>query len=202
MGTLLILLITAGVFYDNLILSLGNWLGDGDLLFYLSVPRFWLHQLLLPWIIFAVFEQLRAAEVRWTRRTWVRRATLAVAVMVMLIGIFTRLVPLRLEPAVMDGVLRYVSVGTQGPPLVSILSIGIAGLLGIFYGFKKNWPWTTFAAVVVFAGEGIWDEAMRRLLGSGLEIVLVVVLLLAEARLPARKRKAHVHHLERQPVSP
>jgi hypothetical protein len=176
-------------------------LGDGDLLFWLSVPRFLLHQLLLPWIIYAVFEQLRAAEVKWTRRPWARYAALAVSAAVMLIGIITRILPLQLDLAVLDGVTRYVNVGVAGPPLVSILSIGIVGFLGIFYGFKKGWPWTTFAALVVFGGEGIGDEAMRRLLGSGLEIILVMVLLLAEARLPARKRKPHQHHLEGQAVS-
>ena len=192
-GTLLIVLVTAGVLYDNLILSVGSRLGEGDLLFWLSVPRFALHQLLLPWLIYAVYEQLRAAGVTWAQRTWARRAALALSALVMLVGIVTRLWTMQLQIAEMDGVLRYINVGASGPPWVSILSIGMVGVLGIFYGFKKVWPWTTLAALVVFAGEGIGDEAMRRLLGSGLEIVLVVVLLLAESRLPMRKRKSRHH---------
>ena len=130
-GTLLIILVTFGVFYDNLILSLGNALGVGSLLLGLSVPRFVLHQLLLPWLIYAAYEQARAAGHRWANQRWSAWIALALTLVVIAFGVLTRLVPLKLEPEVMAGVTRYVAVGTVGPPLVSILSIGFVGIVPV-----------------------------------------------------------------------
>jgi hypothetical protein len=51
MGTFLIAVVTFGLVYDNTILMLGVVLEGGPLLYTLSLPRFYLHQLALPWII-------------------------------------------------------------------------------------------------------------------------------------------------------
>ncbi len=67
-STLLLLVVTFGVFYDNLILTLGNWVGAGALLHALSLPRFVLHQLALPWIIYAAYDQARQAGQGWAQR--------------------------------------------------------------------------------------------------------------------------------------
>ena len=39
-STAILIGISFGLFYDNLILALGTWLGEGDLLLALSWPRF------------------------------------------------------------------------------------------------------------------------------------------------------------------
>ena len=115
-GTLLIVLVGLGVVYDNLILSLGNSLGAGPLLLGLSVPRFVLHQLILPWLIVAAFEQAKVAGHKWANHTASGWIILALTLLVMAGGILTRLIPLSLEPEVMDGVTRYVAVGIRGGP--------------------------------------------------------------------------------------
>ena len=165
-GTLLIILVGLGVVYDNLILSLGNSLGAGPLLLGLSVPRFVLHQLILPWLIVAAFEQAKAAGHRWANHRASGWIILALTLVVMAAGILTRLVPLNLEPEVMDGVTRYVAVGIKGPPLVSILSIGFVGIVGLLLWRRNGWPWEFLAAVLVFIAEGIPIEWVRRSLGS------------------------------------
>ncbi|NJM00253.1 MAG: hypothetical protein HC924_16305 [Synechococcaceae cyanobacterium SM2_3_2] len=37
---LLLLVLMAGITYDNLIISIGRWLGEGNLLLWISQPRF------------------------------------------------------------------------------------------------------------------------------------------------------------------
>lgn len=64
LSTVILLAVTFGVFYDNLILVLGNLLGAGDLLWALSMPRFVLHQLVLPWLFLAMVDLARQAGVR------------------------------------------------------------------------------------------------------------------------------------------
>jgi hypothetical protein len=176
-GTLLIVLVGLGVAYDNLILSLGNTLGAGPLLLNLSVPRFVLHQLILPWLIVAAFEQAKAAGHEWANKRASGWIILALTLVVLAAGIGTRLISLSLEPAVIDGVTRYVAVGVQGPPLVSILSIGFVGVVGLLLWRRNGWPWEFLAAVLVFVGEGIPIEWVRRIFGSGLEVLFLVAML-------------------------
>lgn len=179
-GTVLIILVALGVAYDNLILSLGNTLGAGRLLRALSVPRFVLHQLVLPWIIYAAFEQARLAGHGWAGHPAAGWIALALVLVVTLLGVLSRLRGLRLESAVMDGVTRYVAVGTLGPPLVSILSIGAVGIVGLLLWCSSGWPWIFGATVLVFLGEGIPVQWIRRGLGSGLELLFLAVMLVTD----------------------
>jgi hypothetical protein len=80
----------------------------------------------------------------------------------------------------MDGVLRYVATNVSGPPIVSIVSIGFAGVMGIFLWRHAGWPWLTITALLVFIGEGIPSEAIRRVLGSGAEVLFMLVVFLRE----------------------
>jgi hypothetical protein len=177
MGTIFIILVTLGVGYDNLILSLGNTLGTGPLLLGLSVARFILHQLILPWIIYAGFQQAKVAGHPWANRPATKWLSLAFVLVVTLLGVLTRLATLKLEPEVMDGVTRYVAVGTVGPPLVSILSIGFVGVVGLLLWRRNGWPWEFLATVLVFVGEGIPVEWVRRGLGSAFELLFLAIML-------------------------
>lgn len=176
-GTLLIVLVAVGVAYDNLILSLGNLVGAGPLLFGLSVPRFVLHQLILPWLIYAAYEQAKVAGHRWASHRASGWVVLAATLVVIALGVLTRVIPLDLEATVMDGVTRYVAVGLVGPPLVSIVSIGFVGIIGLLLWRRNRWPWEFLAAVLVFIGEGIPVEWVRRILGSGCEALFLAAML-------------------------
>jgi len=182
-STALLLAVTFGVFYDNLILALGNVFGAGDLLWVLSMPRFIMHQLILPWLILAMVDLARQAGQTWAQSPWAMWGGVLLSALVMVAGIFMRLATLTLELAVMDGVVRYVAEGVSGPPIVSIVSIGFAGVVGIGFWRANRWPWITIAVVLAFIGESIPDEAWRRAVGSAFEVVLMAVLFLTQQRL-------------------
>lgn len=187
-GTLFIILVTLGVVYDNLILSLGNALGAGPMLLGLSVPRYVLHQLLLPLLIYAAYEQAKVAGHGWANRRASGWVAAGLTLVVIALGIVTRLAYLKLEPVVMDGVTRYAQVAVAGPPLVSILSISFVGVVGFMLWRRNGWPWLFLAALLVFVGEGMPLEWVRRLLGSGFE-VLFIAAMLATDRMLARKEE-------------
>ena len=184
-STLLLLVVTFGVFYDNLILTLGNWVGAGALLHALSLPRFVLHQLALPWIIYAAYDQARQAGQGWAQRPASRWIAAAVSAAVLVAGIATRLWALHLEPEIMDGVLRYVAIGVAGPPIVSIVSIGLVTIGGLVFWRQQRWPWIFLAGVAVFIGESLPDASLRRAVGSALEVVFLAVLFVTQQRLDA-----------------
>ena len=187
-GTLLIVLVALGVAYDNLILSLGNVLGVGPLLLGLSIPRFVLHQLILPWLIYAAYEQARVAGHQWAVHRASGWIALAATLVVVAFGVLTRVIPLELEAAVMDGVTRYVAVGTVGPPLVSILSIGFVGVVGLLLWRRNRWPWEFLATLLVLVGEGVPIEWVRRILGSGFEVLFLAVMLATDRWLALRSK--------------
>ncbi len=188
-STAIILAVTFGVFWDNLVLAFGGLLGDGELLLALSVPRFALHQLVLPWLIYAAWSMADQAGHGWAAQRWAQPGAISLALLVMAAGIATRLLGVTLEPAVLDGVLRYVAVGIKGPPIVSIVSIAFVGVAGIRF-WRSGWPWVTVAAIAVAVGEGFPDESVRRVVGSALELVFIAVLLETQRRLDAGRLRA------------
>jgi len=186
-SALLIAAVAFGLMYDNLILAVGSRIGMHNGLYLLSLPRFWLHQLVLPWLIYAAFEQARRLGYTWTQPREARRAALISSVLVMLLGILTRLIPLNLQLTEMDGVLRYVDIAAKGPPLVSIFSVGFVGAVGLLHWRAIRYPWLFAFALLVFLGEGIPLEWVRRILGSGAEVLFIAAMLHLEGRL-ARPR--------------
>ena len=179
---LIITLISFGLVYDNFILTLGSLLSGGPVLYALSLPRFALHQLVLPWLIWAAFDQARRAGHAWTSGKQTAGVILVLCLLVVGLGVATRLIPLDLHLETMDGVTRYFNRGSSGPPIVSIVSIGFAGVMGWFFWRKNGWPWLFLTAVLVFLGEGIPVEMIRRVLGSGAEVLFMTALLLTEQR--------------------
>jgi hypothetical protein len=190
LSTAILIGISFGLFYDNLILGLGTWLGEGALLFWLSWPRFILHQLVLPWMILAVYDQARLTGANWTKWRWGRGTAVLLSLLVMGLGFLTRLLPVQLEPELMDGVVRYVARNVSGPPIVSIVSIGLVGVMGLSWWRLRQWPWLTLIVILVFIGEGYPSEAVRRVVGSGLEAVLMSLLYLTTAQFPGLKQKS------------
>jgi hypothetical protein len=188
-STAIVLLVVVGVFWDNLVLTLGGILGAGDLLLVLSWPRFILHQLVLPWLVYAAWSMADQAGHGWASRRWARPMAIGLALALMAAGAATRLLGVTLEPEVLDGVVRYVAVGIKGPPLVSIVSIGFVGIAGVRF-WRHGWPWITVAAIGVAIGEGFPDEGVRRVVGSALEVVFLAVLLETQRRLDSGRLRA------------
>lgn len=181
-SSLLIAAVIFGLVYDNLILALGIQMQEGPLLYALSVPRFALHQLVLPWLILAAFDQARRAGIGWAQSPRSRTGAIIASALVMVAGVLTRMVGVTWEPTVMDGVTRYVAEGVVGPPLVSLLSIGFATVVGFFLWRKLGWPWLALAGLLVFIGEGVPIEAVKRVLGSGTEVLFMAIMLFMEHR--------------------
>jgi hypothetical protein len=188
-GILILLAVMFGVFYDNFILAIGNIFGAGDLLYALSVPRFALHQFILPWVIVVAVIQARGAGITWAQSKRALQLAIAASFILMLIGVFTRVLPLELKPEVMDGVTRYVAARSYGPPVVSILSLAFVGVIGFFLWRKTGWVWVLVTSILVFIGEMIPDEGMRRMLGSGVEVLWVIAMLATERWLAMRTAK-------------
>lgn len=182
-GTLLSLLVLAALAYDNLILFIGNFLGAGDTLYNLSVPRYLFHNLLTPLLVVVAVWQARLAQLPFALRPnalrWAWGATLSLAAL----GILTKFIGLQLQPETLDGLLRYVAIAPKGPPLGTLLSVLFAGIVGGFIWRKTGWFWLALAVIGVFAVEGLIGARGARLIaGSGFEVLLMWALLAGDNR--------------------
>jgi len=179
-STLFLILIISGLLYDNLILSAGGLLGAGPLLETLSWPRFILHQFVLPLLIPVAAVQAGRAGLTWARHPTARIISVAATLLTITLGVLTRLVGQELQAESIDGVLRYSAVHVSGPPLVSILSIGFACVVGWFLWRRSGWPWLFWVGLAVFIGEGLPVKGLRLMIGSGIELIFMWIALQTE----------------------
>lgn len=65
----ILLLVIIALIYDNLIIGIGIFIGEGNLLETLNIVRFWLHTLFTPTLIIFSYAILRESKVPWVQST-------------------------------------------------------------------------------------------------------------------------------------
>ena len=111
-----LVLICISLFYDATIIAVGKYLGDGELLRYLSIPRYLLAAVMTP-LLFPICAYAVDAEKNGLRLTWI------FTVLLMAAGIVHTLMTV-LTPVEFAGLLRY-AAGSETPVWAIWLAIGI-----------------------------------------------------------------------------
>ena len=175
----LILLPILGLIYDNGVIALGRFMGEGDLLQTLNQGRFLLHTLITPMLIAAAAALAAQAGIEWAKKR-VTHALFGV-ISVALIGFgltdFARFV---YAAEWFGGTLRYVDTAVAGPPIPSIITIIILMIIGGFIGRNGRWPWLFVGSLIMFIGSAIPPSIVGPIVGSGVEVVLLGSLLATE----------------------
>jgi hypothetical protein len=143
------LIVILGIIYDNLIIGLGAYIGEGELLKTLNVPRFVIHAFFTPLIMIFGFGVARRAGVGFAQsRNW-HIAICVFTTLMVLLGIYEELVKMNLVPIREDGTLRYKN-DPSSPPLPAIATIIVAMILGIFVWIKTKKPWYFLGSLGMF----------------------------------------------------
>lgn len=165
----LLLVLVSGtlLFYDNFRIGIGRFLGEGGLLYNLSVPAFAWHWSMLPLLVIAAGSIARLADLRWAQGKVAMGGFCVVAVALSLRdipGIFS----MELHPACLADTLRYsTSVradqvcpgGTTIPggadaAFVAIITNVIVLVVGIVLWVQRRWPWMAVGAGLMFIAAG------------------------------------------------
>lgn len=117
----LLLLVTAALVWDNTVIGLGRWIGEGDHLEGLSRSRFWMHALMTPLLTLVSFDLIRRSGTKWARHAAAQWAAYLFTAALILYELLTETLPLEIKPLMEYGALRYTSVESSGPPLMVIL---------------------------------------------------------------------------------
>lgn len=150
----LLLIVTAGLVWDNGVIGIGKYMGEGDLLEGLNVARFWVHALATPLLLLVSFDLIRKAGSPWTSRPAAWGAWLFTAALIVL-EVVTETLPLKLQPSMEYGALRYVSSESGGPPLMVILILIPLLTAGIIVWRRKKTPLLFIGTVLMAAGSAI-----------------------------------------------
>lgn len=66
----LAILVVLGLVYDNSVIGLGTFIGEGPVLEGLNGARYWLHAFLTPLLVLVAWDVLRRARVHWAKTVW------------------------------------------------------------------------------------------------------------------------------------
>lgn len=158
------------LFYDNLRIGLGRFIGEGDFLYAMSVPAFAWHWALLPLLVIAAGSIARQAELPGASNKFVMGAFCVVAVALSVHDI-PKIFDMNLVLACLGDTVRY-STSVKGAQLcspdqipvpsgadagtVAIITNIIVLITGIGIWVKHRWPWMTLGALFMFSVAGPW----------------------------------------------
>ncbi|MBU9711603.1 hypothetical protein [Evansella tamaricis] len=170
-----LLVVIAALFYDNTILAVGRFIGEGELLKGLNVPRYWMHAFFTPLLIPFALQILRAAGVTWAKTRLATYVVLAVTALVIIMEVIP-LFDLSLKPVWQQGVLSYKRTNASGGPFMMTavtLSILISSLI---LWRKLRWIWLFMGVLMMGVVGGLSIPFESKAIGNISELVLILSL--------------------------
>lgn len=178
-------LVTFGLVYDNLILATGAWIGHGEMLERLSVPRFFMHAFGTPLLMLSALGMLRRIGPDWTRTKLAASLVGSVTVAMVAVGVDADLIRLDLAAKEVSGLVSYGNAATEGPPIAPIVTILVLLAAGFLAWRHDGGPWMLLGAVAQFIAAFIGDRLV--IAGNLGEVALLAGLVVTQARISRRR---------------
>lgn len=172
-----VVLVAAALIYDNSVLALGRFIGEGSLLEGLNLARYWIHAFLTPLLVVAAWHTTVRAGVRWARSRAAVVLTGVVVVALVVLEVVTVLADLSIEPRWEFGVLSYSDTASQGPPLM-VLVVALALIVaGVLVWRRTRWPWLLAGAVLMTLGSAVPVPIDSGAVTNAFELILLTSIL-------------------------
>ncbi|NJN43339.1 MAG: hypothetical protein HC806_00410 [Anaerolineae bacterium] len=182
-GALILQVVILGLIYDSLIISIGRWLGEGELLLRLNEGRFLVHAVFTPLLMVTTLYFANRGEVQIAKNRFSVVVVWLAGFSLIGFGLVTEFV-LQSDfiPSEFMGTLRYVHANSI-LPFPSILTIIVIVILGALIWRKMKWPWVFLGGLVMFIGSAVPTSIVGPVVGSGVEVFLIGCLVATEQRL-------------------
>lgn len=172
-GALALLMPIATVWYDNVIIAAGSWIGAGPVLEALTVPRFVGHALFTPaWIVAAVALAVRAGAFAGRQRVAALSSYALYGAMVV-VGLLNEVVFFKGELVIEGDVTYYTNVGrlfTPPPPSLTMLVVVL--ICGALVLWHTRWPWMLLGALPVPASQALSGDGAAFLFINSGEVIM------------------------------
>jgi hypothetical protein len=152
-----------GLFWDNLVVASGKFIGLGPTLIALSWPRFWIHWLMGAWLIVASGSILRLAGFEFAKRRWVM-VTFCLLTAAMMVWDIPYFFEKQLHPVCEYDLVRYstaVKDGAQclpgqaavpggGAPIPQLMAIAAVLFAGALLWRYRGFPWYFLGGALMY----------------------------------------------------
>jgi hypothetical protein len=179
---LILILVLFGMIYDNLIISIGRLIDEGALLELLSRLRFLLHNLFVPLLVVCTAKLISQSGISWASNPLFDYGTWLIAIGLILYGLICELQCQELILINFSGTLRYKSQNV-GIPISTILTSLIVAIAGGIIWHEIQLPWMFIGTVVMIFGNGLATAAYRPLIGSAVDLLFILGLLVTEIKI-------------------
>lgn len=184
----LVYLVTIGLIYDNAVMGVGKWIGEGSMLESLNALRYWSHAFLTPLLVLFSVGVLRESGIQWAKRTWVTVSAVLYTALLIILEIWLEASKLALVPVEEYGVLRYVSTHpSTGPPVMIILVTIVLLLTSGIVWKKTKWQWFFIGTIVMTIGSLIHIDVNSNAITNGFELFLMWMLIWTKKRIDKDK---------------
>lgn len=180
-ATVPLLIVLFGLIYDNAVLASGAWIGHGEILDRLSVPRFFMHAFGTPLLMLSALGLVRRSGADWARRGVVAGGLVAFTLAMIAVGVEADLLRLDLVAKEQAGVISYGNASTAGPPIAPVATIVVLIAAGMVVWRRNGGLWLLAGAVAQFVAAAIGDAIV--IAGNLGELALLAGLIVTDARL-------------------
>lgn len=176
------LLVVAGLVYDNTIIGVGRWIGEGDLLQAANVLRFWIHAFVTPVLVAWGLHTLRRTGFGWAQAAWYQVVSIAAVLTLVVIELLTEVRGLQIEPAWEYGVLSYSNAApSSGPPAMVLVVAFVLLAAGAVLWWKRGWPWLFVGALLMMIGSAVEVPVESGAVTNAFELTLIVSIMATKA---------------------
>lgn len=190
--TSVVYLVVLALIYDNGIMAIGKWIGEGNTLENLNLARYWSHGLITPLLVLFSVGTLKESGVRFAQKKWVSLIAVLYTIAAIVVEFVTEISGLELEPEKEFGVLRYVSVEEgSGPPIMILLVTVILLIASAILWKKTKWAVFFIGAVIMTIGSAVPIQVESGAVTNAFELVLLFSLIWTKKRLLSNKLHAN-----------
>jgi len=177
-STIYLLPVIVGLFYDNAILAIGRFIGEGNLLENLNIARYWIHAFFTPLLVLFAWKTLEQANFQWAKKTSIRISVIVLTALLVLLELFMEVFNLNIEAKWEYGVLSYSSIAPSSRPPIMILVVSLVLLAAsILIWMKQKWAWFFIGSLLMIIGSAIQWPIKSGAITNLLELILIISLL-------------------------
>lgn len=170
-------LVLAGLIFDNTVVAVGKFIGEGAFLETLNQLRYWIHAMITPTLVLFSLGILRTAGLRGINNKFSFYIAVVFTSTLILLEMATEVIGLELKPSWQYGVLRYIPAeASGGPPLMIILVTLVLIISGIILWRSTNWPWMFIGALIMTLGSAVQIPVNSSAITNGFELLLAISL--------------------------
>lgn len=180
-GNVLLIVITA-LLYDNGVLALGKFIGEGDFLIIFNKMRYWFHACFTPLLVLFAWDTLIKTNFKWAKGTFIKWIVVIFTLFLIIFEIVTVTWGISLEPSWKNDVLSYKKDGGSDSPPIMIIGVSAALFItSAIVWWKQKWPWYFIGIIsmglIPISSFFVKSEALHNI---G-ELVLMIALLATKA---------------------